>query len=343
MKKLLMMMVVAALADGLLTAATYDNPVLRENFPDPTFWDGGDGWIYGISTGIKKIVRSQDLVHWETINDAPLEKYERMGLESFSRNFWAPDAVKIGDEFRIYVTQFCDSPVNRLVCLASKNPQGPFLFKSVVLESWEKKINDIAIDSEVVVENGVIWLFTGSVTGGIWRTRLTPDGLHLDPTAPFEHVAGLVPPDCTAKWRPWVYSHACFEGSYLYKHGEYWYLFMSGGSVQVGYKLFVGRSKTLDGEFFDKSGKSLLEGGATKILETKCEEFEGPGHNGDIFVDKNGATFMTFHSHWAKLPQPDPDTAQPRCLNLQRIFWGEDGWPYFKDGAVQKTNEAPER
>jgi len=186
--------------------------------------------------------------------------------------------VRIGGEYRLYVTQFVSSYSNRLVCLSSERPD-----------------------------------------------------------APFEHAAGLVPVNPNGKWRAWVYAHRCYEGSYLYRRGDWWYLFVSAGSIfedgsHQGYGLYVGRSRTLDGDFTDRDGRSLLADGGTRILSS-AGAFAGPGHNGDVFTDARGRTFMFFHSHWKG--------STKRTLDLQELHWTDDGWPFFEDGCVQERCEKP--
>ena len=330
-----------ALTAGAL-AETYENPVIGQDWPDPTFWQAPDGWVYGVATCLKTTMQSRDLVHWEDTRVAPITDADRAELAKFANSFWAPDAVKVGDEWRLYVTQFKSSDTNRLVVLSARDPRGPFRYRGVVLENWKKGIRDCAIDADVVPDGGRLWLFIGSVAGGVWRTWLTPDGLAVDPDAPFEHVAGLLPGD---RDRKWIYSHRCYEGSYLYRRGGWWYLFASAGScIADGYRLYVGRSRTLDGVFVDRTGRKLTESGGETLLETKGDdpEFLGPGHNGEIFADAGGRTYMFFHSHWKGCPGNGRSALTPRCLNLQEVLWDDDGWPWFRTGAVTKTNVCPD-
>lgn len=319
----------------LAVAAVFENPVIRTNWPDPTFWEDGAGGYYSVASGLEEIRESRDLVHWEPIGHV-MDASSKSNLVEFSRNFWAPDAVKIGDEWRLYVTQFVTSDTNRLVCLSSEDPRGPFRLRGVVLDNRDFGIRDLAIDAEVVVEGGKVWLFTGSVAGGIHRFELSADGLTLGSRVPV-HVAGLLPGDHDRKW---IYSHPCYEGSYLYRRDGWWYMFVSAGSIAWdGYHLCCGRSRMLDGDFIDSKGVSLAKGGGETLLVSN-DEFPGPGHNGEIFTDANGDDYMFFHSHWSAFPQDFVDL-QRRCLDLQRIHWKADGWPYFRTGSVMKRGTVP--
>ena len=53
-------------------AGTFTNPVIAADWPDPAFWNGGDGWYYSVATGLKTIRRSRNLVDWEDSHIDPL-------------------------------------------------------------------------------------------------------------------------------------------------------------------------------------------------------------------------------------------------------------------------------
>lgn len=90
------------------------------------------------------------------------------------------------------------------------------------------------------------------------------------------------------------------------------------------YGIVVARSRTLEGEFVDKEGRSLKEGHATPILTMKKgDRFFGPGHNGEIFTDADGRDWIYYHCH-VKGPNPEA-----RPVFRQQIFWAADGWPHF--------------
>ena len=86
--------------------------------------------------------------------------------------------------------------------------------------------------------------------------------------------------------------------------------------------------------FLNRDGVPLTEAKANPILfSDEGEKFYGPGHNGEIFSDKLGRTFMLYHCH-AKSAPP-----QLRFLMLQEIKWDTNGWPYFQDGQPAASAE----
>ncbi len=133
-----------ASAEDSATRMRFENPVIRTDWPDPTFWTGGDGQYYGVASGLKEIRASRDLVRWEPIGIVE-EPETKRSLDVFTSARWAPDAVRIGGEWRIYVTQFISSDTNRLVCLSSENPRGPFRFRGVILNNWDYGIRDFRL------------------------------------------------------------------------------------------------------------------------------------------------------------------------------------------------------
>ena len=79
------------------------------------------------------------------------------------------------------------------------------------------------------------------------------------------------------------------EGPYMYRHGGYYYLFVSKGSCcgydqkrparGKEYRISVCRSTSVTGNFVDQSGKSCRDGGGTVVLASH-DWLYGPGGQG---------------------------------------------------------------
>ena len=68
----------ACAGDGAAAdAGAFTNPVIAADWPDPAFWNGGDGWYYSVATGLKTIRRSRNLVDWEDSRIDPLSAAAR--------------------------------------------------------------------------------------------------------------------------------------------------------------------------------------------------------------------------------------------------------------------------
>src|SRR4051812_18096363 len=79
--------------------ATYQNPVIDADFPDPAVIRAADGFYYGYATQSQRngkwlniqAARSADLVHWQQLGDALPVKPR---WASTTQDFWAPHVVR---------------------------------------------------------------------------------------------------------------------------------------------------------------------------------------------------------------------------------------------------------
>ena len=327
-----------------VTTLEYSNPVFIYDWPDPTVWQGDDGLYYSYSTagtqasytnGLGKFLYSADMVQWEMIDDYVIDEATRTQLAKIGQNFWAPQVIRIKDQWLMYLTVRSSATTSAIVVLSFDSPtfpaadgsHGPWKYRNCLTQTKTNKIND-NIDPCVTVdhETGKVWLFFGS-TGKDYRVELSDDGLELAKDAQYTHVAGLALTSGTNREK-------VFEGSYLYYRAPYWYYFVSSGQYDsYNYQLKVGRSEHLTGVFLDREGRPMTEGYATTLLSTPDSKgyFWGPGHCGEIFTGAFGQTYMFYHSH-----SKATDKTERRSLMLQRIHWDKDGWPYFHMAGPQQ-------
>ena len=306
----------------------YENPVWRQDSPDPTVWQAG-GIYYASSTG-QRILESRDLVHWRDTGRRLLEQTEYAWIKQTWPHVWAPDVVKIGEWYNLYMTVHNGGAHTAIIAYRSKSPAGPFGDRQLILRSEEDGRVEV-IDAEVVkdVQSGRVWLFFGH--GDLRRLELTADGRSRATGAKIEHVAGLALGRKAWGMDDERYGAHATEGAYLHFRDGWWYLFVSVGNWHNHtYRLAVGRSRTLDENFFDKQGRPMADGYATVVLSSeKDDEFFGPGHNGEIFEVLSGRTYIFYHCHWRK---SGGSNFAARYLFLQEIFWDDEGWPYFGNG-----------
>ncbi|MBQ9432572.1 MAG: family 43 glycosylhydrolase [Kiritimatiellae bacterium] len=312
-------------AAAAISASGFENPVWPRNWPDPTVWRADDGYYYSFATpgpGRHGLIRSRDFFKWESSGKDPFTPDTWRKLHDGWRNIWAPDVAKIGGKWLMYVTVYNSAEDCAVAVLSSFKPAGPFEYRGIVTKSRDTKIRD-TIDPEAVVDPGTgkVWLFFGSV-GKIHRVELARDGLALAPGAKYVHVAGLTDRENPSREK-------VFEGSYLYRHNGYWYLFASAGRFSdESYRIVVGRSRTLDGEFIDKHGNPMTRGFAEPLLwSERGDAFYGPGHNGEIFTLNNGRSYLVYHCHWREKDRPG---SRPRVMMVQEIRWDKSGWPYIE-------------
>ena len=88
----------------------------------------------------------------------------------------------------------------------------------------------------------------------------------------------------------------------------------------------------------ERDGVSLLEGRKSEqqVLNKSADgTCIGSGHNAEIVTDDKGQDWMMFHTYWKG------DGYAFRDAALGRVFWDEEGWPYFQDSACQSVSPAP--
>ena len=294
----------------------FTNPVLAADFPDPTVWDGEDGYYYALATGgisTRKLMRSANLVNWENSQELPYTSDVAESIVtafSGTTSYWAPCVYKVKDgQWNMYLSK----PYGGVIFLTSKYPTMGYN----VVRMTSAPFNDY-IDADVARDrDGKLWMFAGSAAK-MFRRQLTDDGLDFAEDSSWVHVAGRPSGEGGNTHR-----EKTFEGEYLYRRKGYWYLFCSSGEYGNNtYAIRVVRASTLDGTFTDKSGNLATDGYAETIM-TSASRFYGPGHNAQIVVDKNGDTWMLYHSHYTGV------SSSVRVMMLDKVLWDEDGWPYF--------------
>lgn len=306
----------------------FTNPVINQNWPDPTaILNPEDGCYYSIATGVNRtFIRSSNLCEWENTDIHPFEEETVERLKQLGPNVWAPQFAKIDGRYLIYVTARSSAEDSRIVALSSPTVTGPYKFENIVTDSKVTGIKD-TIDPFAFVDDqtGKVWLVFGSI-GGIHQVELSKDGLSLAKDAVYKHIAGQDIEKDNSRL-------TVFEGSYVYKRDGWWYLFASAGRYNdYSYAIVVGRSRNAEEPFLTKEGKDMVDGYGTAILTSSPYDlFYGPGHDGEIFTDKNGDTFIIYHTHRGNYPaERTKKSHNTRFTNLQRIYWDKDGWPYFK-------------
>ncbi|KAJ7880604.1 glycoside hydrolase family 43 protein [Mycena olivaceomarginata] len=124
------------------------------------------------------------------------------------------------------------------------------------------------------------------------------------------------------------------EGAFVWKHGSFFYLFISSGlccgfvaddlpPAGNEYKVFVGRSKSAHGPFLDKNGLDMRETGGTLILGSHGNVYAPGGQV--IFTDKK-TNKDAFVYHYVPVDSPSPYNNSFSSLGLNGIDWSS-GWP----------------
>lgn len=319
--------------------ATYVNPVLDADFPDPTLLLAPDDCYYAYATQTLRdgrwiniqVARSADLVHWQHIGDALPAK---PGWASATQDFWAPDVLYDGEKYIMYYSatpDMCDEP-ERGHCLAiatASEPAGPFvdIGMPLLLGLGFEYIDPMAFDDPAT---GKHYLYWGSGFQPLKVQELAADRLSFAPGS--EPIDLVWPNPVKGKFPRLV------EASWVVRHGEFYYIFYSGDNCcgpQAEYGVMVARSKSPTGPF---ETLEQARGVPHSLMLFKSERWLAPGHNA-TFTDKAGETWILYHAIDVNRPRQrqEDEVNSRRILLMDRIVW-QDGWPH-----VGTPSESPQR
>jgi len=110
------------------------------------------------------------------------------------------------------------------------------------------------------------------------------------------------------------------EAPFIIKNGKYYYLFVSFDYCCRGenstYKTVYGRSKNLEGPYYDKEGRPMEKGGGTLLFGPDAENF-GIGHCSSYQF--NGQWYFVSHAY-------RKDTNGGAKLFIRKISFDKKGW-----------------
>jgi xylan 1,4-beta-xylosidase len=309
---LLIAVVLAPLPIGLAAQrrATYTNPVVPYDYPDPSVIRVGADF-YAVATAggwapIYTIMKSRDAVNWDAVGTV----FER-APDWAADDFWAPELVEHRGRYFVYYTA---RKKNGPLCVAvasADSPTGPYKDHGPLV------CQEIgSIDAATAVDtNGdlyLLWKEDGNSRNRptpIYAQRLDDDGVTLR-GEPRELIRNDVP------WEGGV-----VEGPFVLRHGEYFYLFYSGNACcgrGCDYALGVARSRSILGPWEKNPANPILPANSA----WKC-----PGH-GSIVADRMGREYLLYHAYGASAGS----FAVGRVALLDRVEWGANGWPSINSG-----------
>jgi len=315
---------VSALAlAGCLSAA----PAGQVSIHDPVLAKEGDAfYLFSTGPGIT-IYRSADLRQWRLQGRAfPGEpEWARRVATAFNGHLWAPDIAYYDGKYYLYysVSSFGRNAsaigvaVNRT--LDADSPDYRWEDRGIVLRSVPERDAWNAIDPNVVVdEAGVPWMSFGSFWSGLKLVRLAPDRISIAEPQEWHTIARRDRAAFEPDTEPGT---AALEAPFIFRKGEYYYLFVSWDKCCRGadstYKLMVGRSRDVRGPYVDKDGRDLADGGGSLLLGG-TPAWPGLGHNGAYTFD--GKDYLVFHAYEAA------DEGIQK-LKIAELRWDAERWP----------------
>lgn len=308
-------------------AATYLNPVLNEDFADPSLIKGDDGFYYAFATGSGSrnlsVSRSKNLIDWS----APAEAMpNRPAWASEKKQFWAPHLVK---REHLYYLFFAASPnwaMNekmRIGVATAANPAGPFVPQESHFDTGdaEENIDPMVFTDPVSKKTYLTWGRNGVIAAQELRGDLTGFAEASTP----QNLLGPGKGDY----------EGVVEAPFVHYHNGYYYLFYSGDDCCVAphYAFLVSRSKSLFGPYERLSEVTGRRNGA--VVEAN-DHWLAPGH-GAIFVDDSEMPWLLYHMVDPGHQRDGVDIR--RVMGMDRLFF-RDGWPALEEVAPTKVMRA---
>lgn len=329
-------------SDTALNAHGYRLPdPTRPYAHDPVIATQGDT-IYAFSTGYGiQQLHTIDLNSWEA--DGPcieeLPEWVKEHNPEATMHLWAPDIIYANGLWHLY---YCSSQfgkntsvighmTNRTLNRNSKYYK--WEDRGLVIESIPHRDFWNAIDPNVTLcADGSAWMAFGSFWGGIKLFRL--DSSLSKPAEPQLWYT------IASRQRSWDETDdkagdAAIEAPFIFRHGEWFYLFTSFDYCCRGekstYHVVCGRSSNINGPYEDKNGVRLDMGGGSRvdIPEADSERYVAAGHC--AVVTLRGHDYMALHGY--------PRNDSPAELMLRRIKWTDDDWPTLE--TAQDANCSP--
>jgi arabinan endo-1,5-alpha-L-arabinosidase len=312
----------------------YTNPVIAHNCPDPSIIDNRarDGYFYVYSTEngtndtptvvYLPVYRSKDMINWEPVGNA-FGGLNRPVWRSDSR-LWAPDINYVNGRYVLYYALGCwdDSDRSASGVAVSDHPEGPFTDIGMLVDMETQGVGN-SIDPNFFDDGEHKYLFWGSfgAKSGIFAIELSSDGLSIKEGAKKVQIGTNM------------------EGTYIHKRGNWYYAFGSKGSCCSGaestYHIVVARSKNVLGPYEGPDGKLLTDASFDNTILFGTKLFTGPGHDGEIITDDNGQDWMVYHAYC------QTNNYNGRSMVLDKVFWTEDGWPYFNISTPTPSGHGP--
>ena len=269
---------------------------------------------------------SQDMKHWKQLKPV-FDKAPQWAVDaipSFKGHIWAPDISYHNGQYYLYYAVSAFGKNTSCIGLATNktlDPSSPnfkWIDHGKVIQSVPGRDMWNAIDPNLIMdENNIPWLAFGSFWNGMKLVKLDSTLTAVAEPQEWYTVAArkrdYILPDSVA-------GDAAIEAPFIYRHGKYFYLFVSFDyccrSEKSTYKMMVGRSEKVTGPYADKDGVPMNLGGGSTVLEGD-KNWHGVGHN--AVAGFNGTDYLIFHGYDAT------DNGRSK-LRIEKIAWVND-WP----------------
>lgn len=290
--------------------------------------DGDTFYVFGTGPGISTMY-SKDLKTW-TEGKPIFETTPAWVLEAlphFKGDIWAPDIIFYQGQYHIFYACNAtpgkpDAAIGHATSptLNQKSPDYKWTDQGKIVQSVLGRDQWQAIDPNVIVDDaGTPWFVFGSFWDGLKAVKMTPDMKGFAHPEEWHTIARRP----TAQ-KPYEYGlqDSQVEGAFVYKHGDYYYLFASFDmccrGVNSNYHVVVGRSKNVTGPYVDKAGYDMIDGNGTDIAIGDGVKYAALGHNSVYKID--GKEYFVAHGYSIA------DGGASKLI-ITELKWDANGWP----------------
>jgi arabinan endo-1,5-alpha-L-arabinosidase len=266
---------------------------------------------------------STDMVNWKAEKPVFAEppQWAVDSVPGFKGHIWAPDISYSHGLYYLYYsvsafgknTSCIGVATNKTLDTAS--PDYNWVDHGKLIQSVPGKTDWNAIDPNLITDqDGTPFLAFGSFWGGLKIVKLNPDRITL--AQPLDNL----PTIASRKANSANAGANAIEAPFIFKKGNYYYLFVSVDYCCKGpkstYKMLVGRSKKLLGPYIDRDGKQMEYGGGSVLLAGN-NDWYGVGHN--AVCSFNGSDYLVYHGY-------DASDKGVSKLKIDKLNWTK-GWP----------------
>lgn len=227
---------------------------------------------------------------------------------------WAPDVSFHNGKYWLYYAVSTFGSQKSAIGLATSTTAAPGSWSDQGIVYTSSSGADYnAIDPALVVDtSGKWWLSLGSFWTGIKLIQIDPSsGKQLSSNTTRFSIAQRTP-------------STAIEGSFIYPHGGFYYLFASFDTCCNGtsstYHIVVGRATTITGPYADRGGLSMTQGGGTILLSGHAN-IVGPG--GQMVMHDTDGDLLVYHYY-------DGNQSGTATLGINLLSWDSSGWPHVK-------------
>ncbi|KAJ5225907.1 arabinan endo-1-5-alpha-L-arabinosidase C [Penicillium chermesinum] len=284
----------------------------------------GTYFRFGTGTGVVTMTSPSLKGPWKDVG-AALPSGSKINVEGVdSHDIWAPDVHKEGDTYYMYyVLSKLGTQTSQIgVATSTTLEPGSWTDHGEIGLPANSAYN--RIDPNWIEIGGKQYLQFGSYWQDIYQVELA-NALQVGSAAPYQ-----------LSWNASLNHRQ--EGSFMYKNGDYYYLFFSAGlagsytanSPPAGeeYSVRVCRSATGTGHFVDKAGNDCKQSGGTMVLASHDQVY-GPGGEG-VINDKDLGPVLVYHYYPLSLKQ----SGGSKGNDGYQFGWNEldfaSGWPVVK-------------